>query len=458
METGMAKNNFKPKILAVDDEAVVRSAIIRVLEGSGQPVKEAHDGDQALEMMAVEPFDIVLLDIKMPGMDGIEVLKQIRKGYPDTVVIMITGYPSIGSAVESTKLGAMDYLVKPFRADDLENLVLKAQQITAKRWEQVPGEKREHREGPTIVGKSPVMQELIATIRRVAPTTSTALITGESGTGKELVARAIHNRSLRVDNDYVPVECSSLVESLVESELFGHVKGAFTNAHETKNGLFELANHGTFFFDEVSNLSLNTQAKLLRVIQEREFMKVGSRKRRKLDIRIIAASNRDLRKEVEKGAFREDLYYRLNVVPIHLPPLRERPEDIGLLVEHFLKKYNHKCNCDVRGISEKALEMLMFYSWPGNVRELEHLVERVLVLENCDVIQPEHLPPFITQRQGEFQIFSNNGPSLQEVEKRYIKFVMNRTNGRRKQAADILGINRKTLTAKIKKYVLRVKS
>ncbi|NVL90038.1 MAG: sigma-54-dependent Fis family transcriptional regulator [Desulfobacterales bacterium] len=454
----MAKNNFKLKILVVDDEAVVRSAIIRVLEGSGLTVKEAHDGDQCLEMMAGESFDIVLLDIKMPGMDGIEVLKQIRKGYPDTVVIMITGYPSIESAVESTKSGAMDYLVKPFRADDLENLVLKAQQITAKRWEQVPCEKREHREEPTIVGKSQAMQELIATIRRVAPTTSTVLVTGESGTGKELVARTIHNRSLRADNDYVPVECSSLVESLVESELFGHVKGAFTNAHETKNGLFELANHGTFFFDEISNLGLNTQAKLLRVIQEREFMKVGSRKRRRLDIRILAASNRDLRKEVEKGAFREDLYYRLNVVPIHLLPLRERPEDIGLLVEHFLKKYNHKCNCNVRGISEKALEMLISYSWPGNVRELEHLVERVLVLENCDVIRPEHLPPFITQRQGEFQVFSNNGLSLQEVEKRYIQFVLHRTNGRRQQAADILGINRKTLAAKIKKYVLRVKS
>lgn len=321
--------------------------------------------------------------------------------------------------------------------------------------------RREDREGreesiETIIGKSPAMQKVIAAIRRVGATDSTVLITGESGTGKELVARDIHDHSPRAGNDYVPVDCSSLVESLIESELFGHVKGAFTGAHDNKHGLFELANHGTFFFDEITNLSLHTQAKLLRVVQEREFMRVGDQERRKLDIRIIAASNGNLMKAIERGAFRMDLYYRLNVVPIHLPPLREWSEDIVLLVEHFLKKYNHKYNCSVKGISQEALEMLISYSWPGNVRELEHLIERILVLEDGDVIRPEHLPHFITHRQGEFQVFSDNGLSLEEVEKRYIQFVLDRTKGKRQQVANILGINRKTLAAKIKKYWLRV--
>ena len=453
----MTEHHFNPKVLAVDDETVVRSAIIRVMESLGLPVKEAQDGNQALEMMAGEPFDIVLLDIKMPGIDGIETIRRIRNGYPETVVIMITGYPSIQSAVESIKLGAMNYLVKPFRADELENLVLKARGIIGKR--AGAGKRREDRKKltKTLIGRSPVMQKLLATIKRVAATDSTVLITGESGTGKELVARAIHDCSPRADKDYVPMDCSSLVESLLESELFGHVKGAFTGAHETKIGLLKLADHGTFFFDEISNLSLRTQANLLRVVQEREFMSVGSQERTKVDIRVIAASNINLRKAVEKGTFRKDLYYRLNVVPIHLPELRERSEDIALLVEHFTKKCNLRYNRSIQGISEETLAMLISYSWPGNVRELEHLVERILVLENCDIIRPEHIPPYIKQRQGEFQIFSENGLSLQEVEKRYIQFTLRRTKSRRKEAADILGINRKTLAAKIKKYELRVK-
>lgn len=456
----MTGNHIKPKLLAVDDDATARSIIIKTMECLDVPVKEAQDGVQALEMMAAEPFDIVLLDVKMPGMDGIEVLRCIRKDYPETAVIMITGCPSIDGAVKSLKLGAMDYLVKPFRLDELESLVSKAWEIIAKRGDQAPVGKRERRQrsGKTIIGKSSVMQKFIATIRRVAATDSTVLITGETGTGKELVARTIHDCSARAGNDYVPVDCSSLVESLLESELFGHVKGAFTGAHEIKTGLFKLADHGTFFFDEIGNLSLNTQAKLLRVIQEREFIKVGSHERTKLDIRIIAASNIDLRKEVERGAFRKDLYYRLNVVPIYMPPLRERSEDIGLFVEHFIEEYNHRYNCSVQNISEGALQMLISYSWPGNVRELEHMVERILVLEKCDIIQPEHLPSFITQRQGEFQIFSENALSLQDVEKRYIQFTLHRTKGIRQETARILKINRKTLAAKIKKYGLRVNS
>jgi transcriptional regulator with PAS, ATPase and Fis domain len=300
------------------------------------------------------------------------------------------------------------------------------------------------------------MRKVFAKIRRAAPSDSTMLLTGESGTGKELVARAIHALSPRKENEFVPVDCSALVESLLESELFGHVKGSFTGAFQTKHGLFELANHGTFFFDEISNLSLNIQAKLLRVIQEREFMKVGSQKRIKLDIRIIASTNRDLEEAIKEGAFREDLYYRLSVVPIRLPPLRERVPDIPMLVKHFIDKHNKTSGRQVQSISARALETLSSYSWPGNVRQLEHTIERILILEDCEVIEPEHLPAIITQRQGEFQVFSEEGFTLEELEKRYIQFILRRTKGKRQEAARILGINRKTLGAKIKKYGLRV--
>ena len=274
------------------------------------------------------------------------------------------------------------------------------------------------------------MRQVYAKIRRAAPSDSTVLLTGESGTGKELVARAIHLLSPRKDNEFVAVDCSALVETLLESELFGHVKGSFTGALQTKHGLFELADHGTFFFDEITNLSLNIQAKLLRVIQEREFMKVGSQKRIKLDIRIIASSNRDLKEAIKGGTFREDLFYRLSVIPIHLPPLRERTGDIPLLVEHFLKKYSAEGQPGGHGDFPQGHEALEAYAWPGNVRELEHTIERIVILEDGDVVTPEHLPSFITQRQGEFQVFSEENYTLEELEKRYIQFILRRTRGR----------------------------
>jgi len=444
------------RVLVVDDEVVVRSGISRVLERQGMEVHLAAGGEQALEIMAEQPFGVVLLDVKMPGMDGIEVLRHIRSDYPGTPVIMITGYPSIETAIEALKQGAVDYLVKPFRVDELEKLLLKAMERVR---QEEPAYEAGDRAGEgmdSIVGCSPAMQRVFEKIRRAAPSDSTVLITGESGTGKELVARAIYEHSLRADKEFVPVDCSALVESLLESELFGHVKGSFTGAFQTKHGLFELANCGTFFFDEISNLSLNIQAKLLRVIQEREFMKVGSQKRIKLDVRIIASSNRDLREASAAGTFREDLFYRLSVVPIQLPALRERSEDIPLLVEHFLKKHAKKSGRYVQGVSKTAMEMLCLYPWPGNVRELEHTIERILILEDGEVIQPEHLPLFITQRQGEFRIFSEEIFSLDELEKRYIQFVLRRTKGKRQDVARILGINRKTLTQKIKKYQIRV--
>ncbi|MEJ2364195.1 MAG: sigma-54 dependent transcriptional regulator [Deltaproteobacteria bacterium] len=454
----MANTKKKIGVLVVDDEEVVRTGISRVLEKEVLSVHTAADGSEALEIMAKQTIHIVLLDIKMPGMDGIEVLEHIRATYPNTVVVMITGHPTIQSAIECTKLGAVDYLVKPFRVDELEALVLKAQREVSKdkEFETSFEEGETIDEVPYIVGNSPAMREIFSKVRRAAPSDGTVLLTGESGTGKELVARAIHALSERADKEFVPVDCSALVESLLESELFGHVKGSFTGAFQTKHGLFELANHGTFFFDEISNLSLNIQAKLLRVIQEREFMKVGSQKRIKLDIRIIASSNRDLKEAIRDGSFREDLFYRLSVVPINLPPLRDRTGDVPLLVEHFLKLHSQKRNGRQRSVSKRALEMLSAYSWPGNVRELEHTIERILILEDCDVIEPEHLPAFISQRQGEFQVFSDESFSLEELEKRYIQFVLRQTKGRRQETARILGINRKTLAAKIKKYGLRV--
>jgi len=444
------------QILVVDDEATIRTGITQVLERQGMQVAAAATGQEALEILAARPLGIVLLDIKLPDLDGVEILKHIRLEHPDTEVIMITGYPTIQGAVECIRHGAMDYLVKPFRLDDLEVLIATAQDLLTKKYTPLYLQDNRTRGIDFIVGQSPAMQKVFAKIRRAAPSDSTVLLTGESGTGKELAARAIHNLSPRKDKEFVPVDCSALVESLLESELFGHVKGSFTGAHQTKHGLFELANQGTFFFDEITNLSLNIQAKLLRVIQEREFMKVGSQKRIKLDIRIIASSNRSLEEAIKAGTFREDLFYRLSVIPIHLPPLRERDGDIPLLVEHFLRKYRQRGDREILGVSPPALKMLAAYSWPGNVRELEHTIERIVILEDGDLIQPEHLPSFISQRQSELQVFSDGEYTLEELEKRYIQLILKRTRGRRQDAARILGINRKTLGHKIEKYQIRV--
>jgi two-component system, NtrC family, response regulator AtoC len=453
----MQRSDAGTRVLVVDDEAVVRSGMARVLERQGLEVEVAADGGEALDKLASRPFCVVFLDIKMPGMDGVEVLRQVRTHHPRTLVIMITGYPNMEDAIECLKLGAVDYLVKPFRVDELESLLVKALDVLRQREEPIEPGRGQEAGVASITGNSAAMQKVFAKIRRAAPSDSTVLITGESGTGKELVARAIHSHSLRADQAFVPVDCSALVESLLESELFGHVKGSFTGAFQTKHGLFELANHGTFFFDEIANLSLNIQAKLLRVIQEREFIQVGSQKRIKLDIRIIACCNRDLREAIKAGNFREDLFYRLSVIPIHLPPLRERVEDIPLLVEHFLEKHGPRSHREVKGVAERAMDVLMAYSWPGNVRELEHTIERILILEDGDIIQPEHLPSFITQRQGEFQVFTEDTCSLDELEKRYIQFILRRTQGKRGDAAHILGIDRKTLGLKIKRYGLRIR-
>ena len=442
--------------LIVDDEAVVRNGIRRVLEKKAIASVSASNGRQALEILAGQTFDLVFLDIRMPEMDGIETLKQIRDLYPALGVIMITGYPEITAAVDCIKCGALDYLVKPFRLSDLEaslaKLVGRGSSVCQSELDE--NGLRLDSQNVLIIGKSSPMKGIFDKILKVAPTDSTVLITGESGTGKELVAKAIHAYSNRRDKEFVAVDCSSLVENLLESELFGHVKGSFTGAFQTKHGLFELANHGTFFFDEISNLSPKIQAKFLRVLQEREFMKVGDQKKIKLDIRIISASNRDLRESIRKGGFREDLYYRLSVVPIALPPLRNRKEDIPLLIDLFLHRFSRKVKRPVPEISQEAMGMLVEYPWPGNVRELEHTIERILILEDTDIIRTRDLPSFISQKQGEFELFSEEPLTLQELEKHYIRFVLRKTKGKKSKAADILGINRKTLGMKIKKYEL----
>jgi len=437
------------KVLIVDDDAVVRKAISKVLQRIHASSIQAKDGKEALKILQKDSFDLILLDIRLPDIDGVSLLKEIKSKYSYIDVIMITGYPTIESAVDCIKLGALDYLVKPFSVSKLESILktVLSDGIDYKDKYGLPIDSSR-----IIVGKSPAMKKLFKRIFKVASTDSTVLITGESGTGKELVARAIHSFSNRKNEEFVAVDCSALVETLLESELFGHVKGSFTGAYHTKHGLLELANHGTFFFDEISNLSLNIQAKLLRVIQEREFMKIGDSKKIKVDIRIISASNKDIKEEVEKGEFREDLYYRLSVVPINLPPLRNRVEDIPLLIDYFLKKISKKIKRDIPIFSQEALEVLKGYPWPGNVRELEHIIERILILEDSGVIRVEHLPSFIVHQDDEIREFSNIPLSLEEMEKRYIKFVLKYTKGKKIEAAHILGINRKTLTMKIKKY------
>ncbi|NCO59648.1 MAG: sigma-54-dependent Fis family transcriptional regulator [Deltaproteobacteria bacterium CG_4_8_14_3_um_filter_51_11] len=451
----------KRKILIVDDEAVVRKAVERALQTRGITPRSASNGKEALGFLAGQRFDLVLLDIRMPDMDGMELLQIIKSKHPSTEVIMITGYPTIETAVDCIKLGATDYLVKPFRLSELE-AALEKNARSAKALRSSPslierGLKLGQEDG-IIIGQSRPMQKIFEKIVRVAPTDSSVLITGESGTGKELVARAIHANSARSSNVFMAVDCSALVEALMESELFGHVKGSFTGAHQTKHGLFELANTGTFFFDEIANLSLNIQAKLLRVIQERECMKVGDQKKIKLDIRIISASNKNLEESVKAGTFREDLYYRLSVVPIHIPPLRKRREDIALLSDYFIERISRKIKRPIPEISEEAMDVLRDYPWPGNVRELEHTIERVLVLEDAKIIRPGHLPASISRTHGDFQIFSEGPITLDELEKRYISFMMKRTNGKKTEAADLLGINRKTLGLKLKRYELSQKT
>ncbi len=453
----MEAMNNKANILIIDDEEAIRDSCSQVLKKDGYKVKGAKDGRLGLQFFKEELFDAVLLDLKLPGLGGMEILSKIHEDTPETPVIIITGYASLESAVEAMKRGAFNYLAKPFSPDALRVIIKKALESRKILLENLylRKELEAKSEFDMVVGKSLVMGRVLDVIRHVSPTDSTVLISGESGTGKELIAREIHKHSLRRKGPFVAVDCGALVETLFESELFGHVKGSFTGAHETKHGRFEVAHGGTIFFDEISNISLNIQANLLRVIQEREVTRIGSSKVLKIDVRIIAATNENLAEAVRKGTFREDLFYRLSVVPVHLPPLRERKEDIPLLVEHFLQKYNKRAKKNISSISDQVLKALMEYDWPGNIRELENTIERAVVLSKNEEIMIEDL--VYHGIRGRDELWSSLGDeikTLQEVEKKYIKSVLKFYKGKRSTTAVALGIDRKTLWTKLKKYNL----
>jgi DNA-binding NtrC family response regulator len=441
-------------ILVVDDDADMRELAHDMLKDRGHQVTTAGSGEEALKRLAEEDYAVVLTDLRMKGMQGIELLNQIKRAHPDVNVILMTAFGSVETAVEAMKHGASDYLTKPVKKDELVRVVERVIREAALRREVSRLRKEVHKEYSfhQILGKSKAIQAVFDLIRRVADSPTNVLITGESGTGKELVAKAIHYNSDRKDAPFIPVNCAAIPEQLLESELFGHMRGAFTDAKSDKRGLFEEAQKGTLFLDEISELPLMLQAKLLRAIQEREIRRVGANKPIAVDVRIIAATNLNLAEEVKAKRFRDDLYYRLNVIELKLPPLRERREDIPLLVEAFLKKCGDARRKEVKGVSESALAMLMDYAWPGNVRELENVIERAVTLSRGEKIASEDLPPAIQGARGDRRVLDEAAERtlpLEAVEKEYILKILEKTGGNKYQAAHALGIDRKTLYRKL---------
>ena len=441
-------------ILVIDDDKAMRDACFQILSRQGYRVELAAGAKQGLSLLERLSFDTILLDLVMPDMDGLEALKKIRALDPDVEVIIITGYGTIQSAVESIKAGAFHFLSKPFVPDDLRNLVSRA--LGKRRLDlenlYLRQELKIKDERNTLVYESESMVRIMDMIARVAPTDSTVLITGESGTGKGLVARKIHQSSQRSRRPFITVDCGTLVETLFESELFGHVKGSFTGADANKIGKFELAQNGTLFFDEISNIGLEVQAKLLRAVEERKISKVGSHRVITVDVRIIAATNTDLTKAIKDGTFREDLFYRLNVVLIQMPPLRERKSDIPLLVQHFLEKYNTRLRKEIRGISPEALDLLVRHGWPGNVRELENTMERLVVLSPGPYLEPADMVFAGTILTAATE--PADGTSLKDLERNHIIQTLQRCDGHKSETARALGIDRKTLREKLKRYDL----
>ncbi len=450
----MVKPSILANILVIDDEEVMRDSCKQILSRQGHHIKLAEDGYQGLALLKEKSFDLVILDLKMPGIDGMKVLEKIKESSPETAVVVITGYATVESAVEAMKRGAYDFLPKPFTPEEFRLIVERVLEKKSLILEDIylRQELEVRRKSDVIIGKSRTMQKVYELIKRVGPTNSTVLILGESGTGKELVARAIHYQSRRKNKPFITADCGALVENLFESELFGHVKGSFTDATSTKPGRFELANGGTLFFDEIGNIGPNVQAKLLRAIQEREITRIGSSKAIKIDLRIIAATNKNLRKAIQEKTFREDLFYRLSVVPITLPLLRERPEDIPELANYFLKKYNQKRGKNLTGISQRAMKALRKYSWPGNVRELENAIERAVVLARGNAIEPSDLFYYGLAVDATLGLTSTNHKRLIDLEAEYILKILKETGWHRSQTAKLLGIDRSTLHAKMKKY------
>jgi DNA-binding NtrC family response regulator len=447
--------NNDARILIVDDEQAMREACREVLAPEGFILSEASSGEGALDIIGRQSFDLMILDLKMPRMDGMDILQRVQKESPSTATVVITGYPSIDTAVEAMRLGAADFLPKPFTPDVLRLTVRRVlngarmareNQLLWSQLEECSGRNYD------LIGESAAMQQIHDLVQRVGPTDSTVLITGESGTGKELIARAIRDHSPRRDKPFVTVDCGALVGTLFESELFGHIKGSFTGATSMKHGRFELANGGMIFFDEIANVSPDIQVKLLRVIQEREFTRVGATQVIPIDVRILAATNRNLPDEIREGRFREDLFYRLCVVPIILPPLRQRREDIPLLAEHFLHKHSGRRGSRIRGFSNEALDVLVKHDWPGNVRELENAIERAIILARGDVITPADLVYYGPLMKPEAAL--DDLSPLVNVEKEHIARALRYHAGNRTAAAKTLGIDRKTLWRKIQAYGL----
>jgi putative PEP-CTERM system response regulator len=446
-------------VLIVDDEVGTRESIKMILKNDYE-VFLAKDAEEAFVQIKGHSPDVILLDIILPDIDGLKVLEKIKENDPEVVVIMITATKTVKTAVEAMKLGAYDYVTKPFDVDELRLIISRALSNQALEKE-VKYLRKEIDKGfsfGNIIGKSKAMEDIFKVVRQIADSKSTVLIMGESGTGKELISRAIHYNSNRKNYPFVTINCAAIPETLIESELFGHERGAFTNAIEKKLGRFEIAHRGTIFLDEIGELSLNTQAKILRFLEEKEFNRVGGSKTIKVDVRLITATNRELNQLLRKGEFREDLYYRINVVPIVIPPLRERKEDIPLLLDHFIKKFNEENNKKVKGLSKETLERIMNYDWPGNVRELENLIERVVALTSNEIIQPSELPFSLTNMpkiNGLKESVLNGKVSFSKAEEEFERDIildaLRRTNYVQSRAAETLGISRRILKYKMDK-------
>ena len=455
------------RILVIDDEESIRELLTDFFESKGMEVVVAAEGEAGLRLLKNDKFDLFLLDLMMPGMSGLDVLREVASEKIDVPSIVITAYATVQTAVEAMKLGAFDYITKPFNLEEFYLAIKRALDVSMLQEENTRLKKELKRKFGyrKIVGNSPPMQDVIKFIEKIADTDSTVLVTGDSGTGKELISKTIHYNSLRAKKPFVPLNCAAIPKDILESELFGHEKGAFTGAISTRIGRFELANHGTLFLDEIGELDPSLQVKLLRVLQEKEFERVGGIKTIRVDVRIIAATNKNLEKAVKDGTFREDLYYRLNVIPLHLPSLWKMREDIPLLIEHFNEEISKRKNKEALVMSDETMECLMNYGWPGNVRELENLVERLIVLREGDVVVPNDLPERMRDKchaqksSSEDRLLSTDGVDLNlmldEIENNMILQALEISKGVKSRAANLLGLNRTTLIEKMKKKALK---
>lgn len=451
----MKKNECK--ILLVEDEDLARKNLERILSKEGYQVVSTGKGERALDLLHEQEFDLVLTDLKMKKVDGMQVLRESKNLSPSTEVIMITAYATVDSAVEAMKEGAYYYLAKPYNIEEVRKIVREAlikRDLTLEN-QALKAALDKNKDAPEIIGKSREMTEVLEYLYQIAPTDTNVMLLGESGTGKEVLAKKIHSLSNRSQNRFMAFNCGSFTEELMANELFGHEKGAYTGATGKKKGLLEVANGGTVLLDEIGDMPLSMQVKLLRIIQEQELLRVGGVEAVPVDIRFIAATHRDLKHEVEAGRFRQDLYYRLNVITLKIPPLIERKGDIPLLANHFLVKKMTEMNKQISEIDPEAMKLMETYTWPGNVRELENVIERAVALSNREVIKPEVLPDYIRNLAIEtFRRHSSEIPTMEEQEKDYIRWVLKRCQGNKTKAAQIMGIDRVSLWRKIKRYGL----